>query len=93
MKISKERVHHIAVLVVERLHKDGKLTVAGPQERVVTNLDKVMTDELSIEDRLNQEVRTLLKQFDAEFEKGKADYQKMFGMVKKKLIRERHLIL
>ena len=93
MKISKERIQHLAGSVLDRLQKEGKLTIEGPKERVVANLHKVITDELAVEDRLNQEVRTLLKQFDAEFEKGKADYQKMFVMVKKKLIRERHLIL
>ena len=93
MKISKERVQHLAGLVLDRLQKEGKLTIEGPKERVVANLQKAITDELLVEDRLNQEVKTLLKQFDAEFEQGKADYQKMFVMVKKKLIRERNLIL
>jgi len=93
MKISKERIQHLASSVLDRLQKAGKLTIDGPKERVVAKLHKAITDELSVEDRLNQEVRTLLKQFDAEFEQGKADYQKMFVMVKNKLIRERNLIL
>jgi hypothetical protein len=93
MKISKERIQHLASSVLDRLQKAGKLAIDGPKERVVANLHKAITDELSVEDRLNQEVRTLLKQFDAEFEQGKADYQKMFVMVKNKLIRERNLIL
>ena len=33
------------------------------------------------------------KQYDAEFESGRADYQKMFMMVKTKLVKERGLVL
>jgi hypothetical protein len=46
-----------------------------------------------VEDRLNADVREMLKQFDQEFAAGRADYQKMFSMVKQKLIKERGLIL
>ena len=56
-------------------------------------LDAGITDELSVEDRLNTEVRMLMKQYDAEIERGGVDYQKMFTMIKTKLVRERGLIL
>jgi uncharacterized protein len=56
-------------------------------------LDAGITEELSVEDRLNTEVRTLMKQYDAEIERGGVDYQKMFTMIKTKLVRERGLIL
>jgi hypothetical protein len=46
-----------------------------------------------VEDRLNADVREMLKQFDQEFAAGRADYQKMFSMVKKKLIKERDIVL
>jgi hypothetical protein len=42
---------------------------------------------------LNAEVRQLMKQYDAEIERGGVDYQKMFTMIKNKLVRERGLIL
>jgi uncharacterized protein len=38
-------------------------------------------------------VRQLLKAYDAQIEQGQVDYQKMFQMVKQKLVRERGLIL
>jgi hypothetical protein len=60
---------------------------------LVAGLEQVMTDELSVEDRLNAEVRQLLKAYDKQIEQGQVDYQKMFQMVKQKLVRERGLIL
>jgi hypothetical protein len=59
----------------------------------VEALDQAVTDELSIEDRLNGEVRQLLKAYEREIEAGQVDYQKMFTMIKQKLVRERGIIL
>lgn len=93
MRITKERIRHIATTVASRLQGQGLLEVTGDQEVLVQALDKAIRDELSVEDQLNAEVRNLLKQYEAEFEKGRTDYQKMFTMVKGKLVKERGLVL
>ena len=93
MRITKERIRHIATTVASRLQDQGLLEVTGSEETLIQALDKAIHDELSVEDRLNAEVRNLLKQYEAEFEKGRADYQKMFTMVKGKLVKERGLVL
>jgi hypothetical protein len=56
-------------------------------------VDSAITTELHVEDRLNADVRDMLKQFEREFAEGRADYQKMFSMVKQKLIKERGIVL
>ncbi len=93
MRITKERIRHIATTVASRLQDQGLLEVTGSEETLIRALDKAIRDELSVEDRLNVEVRNLLQQYQAEFEKGRADYQKMFTMVKGKLVKERGLVL
>ncbi len=50
-------------------------------------------NELAIEDRLNEEVRQLLKVHAPEIEKGRLDYRKLFEMTKQKLVRERNIVL
>ena len=93
MRLTKERVHHIATTVIKRLGDQGLLTLTGSAEGLVRSVETAMTEELTVEDRLNAEVRELLKKFDTEFSQGRADYQKMFTMVKHKLVRERGLVL
>ena len=93
MRLSKLRVHLIASTLVSRLQGQGLLDVIGSPENLVRSLETTIANELSLEDRINAEVRELLKQFESEFEKGRADYQKMFSMVKNKLVRERGLVL
>jgi hypothetical protein len=93
MRLNKVRVHHMAVSVVERLASSGCLQIEGTPDVVVRQLESAIMSELQVEDRLNAEVREILKQFEREFSEGRADYQKMFTMVKQKLIKERGLIL
>jgi hypothetical protein len=93
MRLSKERVRHMAESLVGRLQQEGHIELLGDRNTLVAGLDQVMTDELSVEDRLNAEVRQLLKAYDRQIEQGQVDYQKMFQMVKQKLVRERGLIL
>jgi uncharacterized protein len=93
MRLNKIRVHHMAVSVVERLASGGLLQIEGKPDVVVQQLEAAIISELQVEDRLNADVREMLKQFEREFSEGRADYQKMFTMVKQKLIKERGLIL
>jgi uncharacterized protein len=93
MKLTKERVRHLAESLVSNLYEKGFVDFAGTKQDLVNALDAGITEELSVEDRLNTEVRTLMKQYDTEIERGGVDYQKMFTMIKTKLVRERGLIL
>lgn len=93
MRVTEERIQLLATEVVDRLQEQGLLEVSGSRERLIRGVGKAITDELSVEDRLHAEIRALLKQYDAEFQSGCADYQKMFTMVKTKLVKERGLVL
>ena len=93
MKLSQDRVAHIAGSVVSRLQSQGMLEILGTRLGLVEVLNRAITDELSIEDRLNAEIRQLMKTYETEIERGQVDYQKMFTMIKKKLVQERGVIL
>ena len=93
MKLPKERVSHLAEALTSRLQAEGYLELVGDKKAAVEALDRAMTDELMVEDRLNAEVRELMKAYEAEIEKGRVDYHKMFTMIKSKLAKDRGLIL
>lgn len=93
MRLSKERVRHMAESVVGRLEQEGHITLVGDRKAFIEALNRVMTEDLSLEDRVNAEVRQMLTVYEKQIEQGQVDYQKMFQMVKQKLVRERGLIL
>lgn len=93
MRLSNERVLHMVESVTDRLKEEGHLELIGERKGFVEALNQAITHELSAEDRVNAEVRQLLKAYEHQIEQGQVDYQKMFQMVKQKLVRERGIIL
>ena len=93
MRLSKERVRHISESITTRLQQEGQVTIVGDRKSFVEHIDHAIIEELSVEDRLNAEVRQLLKAYEQDIERGQVDFQRMFTMVKTKLARERGIIL
>ena len=83
----------MAESLANRLAEEGCIELTGDRKAFVESLDHVIKEELSLEDRVNTEVRQLLKTYEKQIEQGQVDYQKMFQIVKQKLVRERGLIL
>jgi hypothetical protein len=93
MRLSKERVLHISESLATRLQEEGLVAIVGDRKAFIEQINRVIIEELSVEDRLNAEVRQLLNAYEQDIEQGHVDYQKMFTMVKSKLARERGIIL
>jgi hypothetical protein len=92
MRLNPDEVEFIARKIVKTLVAEGKLEVDS-EARVVEGIMKVVTDELSVEDRLNEEVREVLVQHSREMERSNITYTEMFKMLKKKMAREKGIIL
>jgi uncharacterized protein len=93
MRLSKERIRHISESIATRLQQEEQVAMVGDHRAFVEQIDHAIFEELSVEDRLNAEVRQLLKVYEQDIERGHVDYQRMFTLVKSKLARERGIIL
>ena len=93
MKIPKGWVPVLSGEIIEELLKKEQIELKVSREQAATLLEELILHELMAEDRLNQEVREMLQQYDSEIEKGRLDYRRLFDLTKKKLIRERNIVL
>ena len=93
MKLSRERIRLLAESLASRLLAEDHLELLGEKRGLVESLNHTITEELLVEDRLNAEVRELMKNYESEIQRGGVDYQKMFTMIKSRLVKERGLIL
>jgi hypothetical protein len=64
----------------------------GDQEVVREALEALVVDELSLEDRINEEVRELLGQYTEYMRREGVSYQEMFKRTKRMLLAERKII-
>ena len=60
---------------------------------VTEKVHSAMLDELSLEDRINDEVRVILEAYSDEMQKTGANYQEMFRKVKNELVRKYKAVL
>ena len=92
MPLRKEFVRLLSVKVVEELKKQEMIEI--PQDLdLAEQLFQVMDAEVNLEDRINDEVRQLLNQYQDQMRQSGASYQEMFKLIKNKLVRERKLVL
>ncbi len=93
MKLRTERVHLLAVAMVDRLISGRFIESRLEPAALAQRIERAVTEDLMVEDRLNEEVRKLLKDYEAKMARGSLDYHTMFLLVKNKLVKERALIL
>lgn len=93
MRIPKTWVPPMAKRVIEHLLSleliEPKVTV----EELIKEAEALLMDELMVEDRLNEEVREILKKFEKDIDRGRLDYKKIFELTKQKLVKERNIVL
>jgi hypothetical protein len=92
MRLTSHEIEFISRKLVKTLVAAGRLEVDS-ESRVVGEIAKVVTDELQIEDRLNEEVRETLLQHATELERSNVTYTEMFKMLKRKMAKEKGIIL
>src|SRR4051794_14914938 len=90
MLLAREFVAYISRQLVKRL-TPGIVETTDP-ELLAQKIDEVITEELSAEDRLNDEVRDLLSQYSEYMRREGVSYQEMFRRIKNTLISQRKVI-
>ncbi|HLA78460.1 MAG TPA: DUF507 family protein [Vicinamibacteria bacterium] len=92
MRLTPDEIEFIARKIVKTLVAEQRIeTESEPQ--LIEGLAKVITEEFQVEDRLNEEVREVLLQHTSEMERSNITYTEMFKMVKRKLAREKGIVL
>jgi hypothetical protein len=93
MRIPKGWITVIAREILKDLLEKKLIDLDVSKEKAEEIIYQTIVEELMIEDRLNDEVRNILMKFDSEIDKGNLDFRTLFDMTKKKLIREREIII
>ncbi len=93
MRVTKEFVEILSKKIVESLTKKDLIIWEEAPDKLETIISGIIIEDLMVEDRLNEEVKTLLESKTEEYERSMMDYGRVFQMVKSKLVRERGLIL
>ena len=93
MRIPKTWVPLLAKRILHTITSKNLVTPVVSPDKLQSETEELIMEELSVEDRLNEEVREILKGHSVEIEKGRLDYRRLFDLTKQKLVKERNIIL
>jgi hypothetical protein len=90
MLLPRDFVSYLARQIVRRL-SGSSIETAAP-EKVAALIDQIVTDELSAEDSLNDEVRALLDDYSEYMRREGVSYQDMFRKIKNTMVQQRKIV-
>ena len=90
MLLAREFVSYLSRQIVRKL--TPQIIEAPNPQAAVDIFDRVITEELTIEDRLNEEVRDILGQYADYMRQQGVSYQEMFRKIKNTLVAQRKVI-
>ena len=92
MIFSRDYIGYLARRTVKHLI-DAKLIAATDVKAVEERVAAGLTEELALEDRINDEVRVILEAYSEEMRKSGAQYAEMFKKVKTELAKKYKAVL
>jgi hypothetical protein len=94
MLLNRDYVGYMASQVIKKLVEDNRVEIKEKDlEAVIVRARLRMMEEITVEDKVNDEVRTILTQHQDEMRRAGISYQEMFKKVKGQIARDRKLIL
>ena len=94
MLLNRDYVGHLASEVIKKLVANQLVEIKEKDvEPVVARVRLRVMEELTVEDRVNEQVRNILIQYQDEMRRTGVSYQEMFKKVKGQIAREQKLIL
>lgn len=92
MLLNRDLVGYIAGETLKKLVEAEMVEVKTP-DTVVPRIRHAMLEELGVEDRISEEARQILIQYQDQMRNSGITYQDMFKKVKAQLARDRKLVL
>jgi hypothetical protein len=91
MRINKRLIDIISAEIVKNLLKEKAIEVKDYQ-MLEERINSLITNDLSEEDRLDEEVRKIMEQHSDVIRGSNVEYHEMFKTIKKKLMKERKIV-
>lgn len=93
MKLSDPRIDKLSEEIVDLLAEQDDVRLQADDVKLRHAIRDEVVDELTVEERLDAEVRKMLEQHRSDITMGRMNYDELFRRVKQRLISERRIIL
>ena len=91
MKTQKQMVDFLAKTIVTELVKRRKVILKTEESKLIENIAEILLKDLHLEEEINSQVREILKEHSQKLNNANVDYNRMFNLIKKKIMEEKGL--
>lgn len=93
MKLSEPRIDKLSLDIIDTLAEQDDVRLQAKDAELSTAVRQIMEDELTVEERLDAEIRASLDAHRSEIVMGRVSYDELFRRRKQQLIKERGIVL
>ncbi|NJP05595.1 MAG: DUF507 family protein [Chloroflexaceae bacterium] len=93
MKLSPQKVEQLSEELLDLLSEMDGVMFQGNDVQLKLAINEIITDELMVEDRLNDEVHQRLREHKTQIMLNDMNYDVLFDKIKRRIINERKLVL
>ena len=93
MRLKKEMIQLIVDKLTSSLLEEEFIIFTEDTSELKEIINDIIVEDLMVEDKLDAEVKKIIESHASEMDSGNVDHRRMFQMIKKKLVRERDLVL
>jgi len=89
MRLSEDRISHVSHLVLDMLMQDRHVDAVQPEERVLREIKRTITDELKFDDEADTVVRTMIQSLSRKVPEGSREWEVLYQKYREEELRRR----
>jgi hypothetical protein len=93
MRLKKEQIDKISRILFQAIQSKNLATFKVSEEKILSKISEIITKNLLEEDKIDDQVRKLMEQYQTQIASGQLDRQKVFQMIKKQLVKDKNFIV
>jgi len=93
MRLNPEEIKSLSEFLTKLLADKNMLLKNAVIKDIYSGIYDIIYEDMQREDKLDEEVKDIMERYKTELENGKLEYNKLFNMIKRRLIKERKLII
>lgn len=91
MRLRRNQIATLSSRILETLKDPSIARLKTDAASILQKIETIIMEDLQGEDRLDEEVNTIMQKYQAQINSGSVNRHEMFQMIKKQLMKERKL--
>jgi hypothetical protein len=89
MKLKPQQIKKLTRSVYEKLTQKKLIQILSTEKAVLDKIESIIMADAKKEEEIETLTKKMMEKFEPQVESGEIDYHKMYGMVKKQIMKEK----